>query len=298
MAEIKNSFLASKMNKDLDDRLIPSNEYKDALNVAVSNSEDSDVGALENILQNTNIYPISSETNIGEDNGKIIGKIVNPANDEIYLFYTNYKDISTDKLSNHQASSFGQYTNSTIIRYNPVLPAGESSQLVYGKFLNFSETSPIHGINIVEDFLFWTDDRNQPRKINIKRAAASRFHYTSEDDISVAKFAPYTPIDLYKNYNGTYETTMKDATSELLPDETTPNPDYNPLYAGDSNYLEDKFARFSYRFKYEDGEYSIMAPFTQIAFIPKQDGSFLVGDENLAFTSTIVAFMENKVDQI
>ena len=299
MAEIKNSFLASKMNKDLDDRLIPSNEYKDALNIAVSNSEDSDVGALENILQNTNIYPISSETNIGEDNGKIIGKIVNPANDEIYLFYTNYKDTSTDKLSNHQASSFGEYTNSTIIRYNPVLPSGESSQLVYGKFLNFSETSPIHGINIVEDFLFWTDDRNQPRKINIKRAAANRFHYTSEDDISVAKFAPYTPIDLYKTYDdNVVRTTMKDATSELLPDETTPNPDYNPLYAGDSNYLEDKFARFSYRFKYEDGEYSIMAPFTQIAFIPKQDGSFLVGDEDLAFTSTIVAFMENKVDQI
>ena len=298
MAEIKNSFLASKMNKDLDDRLIPSNEYKDALNIAVSNSEDSDVGALENILQNTNIYPISSETNIGEDNGKIIGKIVNPANDEIYLFYTNYKDISTDKLSNHQASSFGTNTFSVIVRYNPVLPAGESSQLVIGKFLNFSETSPIHGINIVEDFLFWTDDRNQPRKINIKRAAANRLHYSCEDDISVAKFAPYTPIDLYKNYNGTYETTMKDATSELLPDETTANPDYNPLYAGDSNYLEDKFARFSYRFKYEDGEYSIMAPFTQIAFIPKQDGSFLVGDEDLAFTSTIVAFMENKVDQI
>ena len=298
MAEIKNSFLASKMNKDLDDRLIPSNEYKDALNVAVSNSEDSDVGALENILQNTNIYPISSETNIGNDNGKIIGKIANPANNEIYLFYTNYKDNSTDKLSNHQASSFGASTTSVIIRYNPVLPAGESSQLVFGKFLNFSETSPIHGINIVEDFLFWTDDRNQPRKINIKRAAADRSHYTSEDDISVAKFAPYTPIDLYKNYNGTYKTTMKDATSEFLPDGSTANPDYNPLYAGDSNYLEDKFARFSYRFKYEDGEYSIMAPFTQIAFIPKQDGSFLAGDETLAFTSTIVAFMENKVDQI
>jgi len=45
MAEVKNSFLASKMNKDLDDRLIPSNEYRNALNVAVSESEDSDVGA-------------------------------------------------------------------------------------------------------------------------------------------------------------------------------------------------------------------------------------------------------------
>lgn len=138
MAEVKNSFLASKMNKDLDDRLIPSNEYKDALNVAVSNSEDSDVGALENILQNTNIYPISEETNVGESNGKIIGKVTNPATDEIYLFYTNYTDSSSDGLSNHQSSSFGSGSISVIIRYNPVLPLGESSQLVFGKFLNFS----------------------------------------------------------------------------------------------------------------------------------------------------------------
>ena len=298
MAEVKNSFLASKMNKDLDDRLIPSNEYKDALNVAVSNSEDSDVGALENILQNTNIYPISEETNVGESNGKIIGKVTNPATDEIYLFYTNYTDSSSDKLSNHQSSSFGSGSISVIIRYNPVLPLGESSQLVFGKFLNFSETSPIHGINIVEDFLFWTDDRNQPRKINIKRASANRLHYSSEDNISVAKYAPYTPMDLYKNNSGTYETTMKDVSSEFLPDGTTVNPDYNANYAGDSNFLEDKFVRFSYRFEYEDGEYSIMAPFTQIAFIPKQDGSFLAGDEDLTFASTVVAFMENKVDQI
>jgi len=47
MAEAKNSFIKSKMNKDLDERLIPNNEYRDALNVAVSRSEGSDVGALE-----------------------------------------------------------------------------------------------------------------------------------------------------------------------------------------------------------------------------------------------------------
>ena len=296
MAEAKNSFLASKMNKDLDDRLIPSNEYKDALNVSVSNSEDSDVGALENILQNTNVYTISEEAITGNNDGKIIGHVVDPANDNIYLFYTNYTDASSDGLSNHQASSFGVSSFSAILRYNPVF-VGNSTLMVTGKFLNFSETSPIHGINIVEDFLFWTDDRNQPRKINIRTASADRFHYASEDSVSVAKYAPYTPIDLYKNYDGTVKTTMKDVSSELLPDGTN-NPDYNANYAGDSNYLEDKFVRFSYRIKYEDGEYSIMAPFTQIAFIPKQDGSFLAGDENLAFTSTVVAFMENKVDQI
>ncbi len=296
MAEVKNSFLASKMNKDLDDRLIPSNEYKDALNIAVSNSEDSDVGALENILQNTNVFFISEEANLGYDDGKVIGYVVDSSNDSIYLFWTNYTDTSSNQLDNHQPT--GTVTESAIIRYSAI-DSSLTGTLVKGTFLNFSTTHPIYGANIVEDLLFWTDNRNQPRKINIRTAEANPNYYTKEDHISVAKYAPYKPIDLYKDYgSSTYKTTMKDVSSTNLPDGTTVNPDYNANYAGDKNFLEDKFVRFSYRFKYDDGEYSIMAPFTQIAFIPKQDGSFLAGDETKAYQSTVVSFMENKVDQI
>jgi hypothetical protein len=296
MAEVKNSFLASKMNKDLDDRLIPSNEYKDALNIAVSNSEDSDVGALENILQNTNVFFISEEANLGYDDGKVIGYVVDGSNDSIYLFWTNYTDTSSNQLDNHQPT--GTVTESAIIRYSAI-DSSLTGTLVKGTFLNFSTTHPIYGANIVEDLLFWTDNRNQPRKINIRTAEANPNYYATEDHISVAKYAPYKPIDLYKDYgSSTYKTTMKDVSSVNLPDGTTTNPDYNASYAGDKNFLEDKFVRFSYRFKYDDGEYSIMAPFTQIAFIPKQDGSFLAGDETKAYQSTVVSFMENKVDQI
>jgi len=69
-------------------------------------------------------------------------------------------------------------------------------------------------------------------------------------------------------------------------------------WPGDPDYLEDKFVRFSYRFKFDDNEYSLMAPFTQIAYIPKQDGYFLNGDEDAAYQSTIVPFMENQVQNI
>ena len=69
-------------------------------------------------------------------------------------------------------------------------------------------------------------------------------------------------------------------------------------WPGDPDYLEDKFVRFSYRFKYEDAEYSLMAPFTQIAYIPKQGGFFIAGDENSAYQSTIVDFMENFVQNV
>ena len=52
MAEIKNLFVKSKMNKDLDARLLTNGEYRDAQNVSVSKSEGADVGAVENILGN------------------------------------------------------------------------------------------------------------------------------------------------------------------------------------------------------------------------------------------------------
>ena len=52
MAEVKNSFIKSKMNKDLDARLLPNGEYREGINIQVSRSEGADVGALENVLGN------------------------------------------------------------------------------------------------------------------------------------------------------------------------------------------------------------------------------------------------------
>ena len=84
------------------------------------------------------------------------------------------------------------------------------------------------------------------------------------------------------------------------------NEDYaDNTWPGDPDYLESRFVRLSYRFEFDDGEYSIMAPFTPIAFIPKQKGYFLGNsdgsapdDENSTYRSTIVEFMENGVQNI
>ena len=97
---------------------------------------------------------------------------------------------------------------------------------------------------------------------------------------------------------------MYDVVSEKLPDGTTDNPYREANFAGDPQFLEDKFVRFSYRFKFEDGEYSILAPFTQACFIPKQDGYFIIdlgqtkNDEKQTYSSTVVEFAENKVNKI
>jgi hypothetical protein len=367
MAEVKNAFIQSKMNKDLDDRLLPSGQYRHAINAQVSKSEGPDVGALENVLGNALVVDLTNSV----ENVSSIGYLSDEFSNIIYVFLT-------DNSSSSYIPS-GPGSNHFIYKYN----AGNNSftKLVEGAFLNFSKLSPIFGVNLLEDLLFWTDNRNQPRKINVKNSLG---YYTKEDQISVAKYYPYKAIDLYSESElvpTEYESTMKDVVSKNLPNGgsafcsavtssstfsinnlsiqvypneplngfsigyidsngdiitlnesvdsynsgtseltlTGPvdipliggstelvlnvNPYYENKYPGDEKFLEDKFVRFSYRFKFDDGEYSLLAPFTQVCFIPKQDGYFLNttekgGDEKQAIESTIVQFAENKVNKI
>ena len=96
MPEIKNTFLGGKMNKDLDERLIPKNEYRDALNVEVSTSQGDDVGSLQNTFGNTAQSDLSSVIT----GGKCIGSIVDKKNDKIYWFI---KGSNTDAIAEYDA---------------------------------------------------------------------------------------------------------------------------------------------------------------------------------------------------
>ena len=516
MAEVKNAFIKSKMNKDLDSRLIPNGEYRDAKNIQVSRSQGDDVGALENILGNAVTVngdfaldagaivtgsdvltssittPLSSGTagtynptysggsgsglvlsatvtnattvsisvtasgsgySVGDVitinsnqlgtgssgpvitlqasdfNIECIGYVTDESTSFVYLFFTNYTDSYAGGVSTYSASA-----SNFVYAYN--IQSNQRVKLLQGSFLNFSTNRPIIGANLLENLLFWTDNRNQPRKINIDLATSNGVnYYNTEDKISVAKYNPYNPIDLIApssqtsaiqatttttssitdnnviqvvsntgivvglgvtganvkigtlvtavngnnitvnklqtlgngvtiNFVG-LETTMYEVTNEFLPAVGTAlvngavtnspdiivdnktgsiingytvtgsnvtagttvvsfngatgelevssnqtladntelsfqqaNPYYNANFPGDPQYLEDKFVRFSYRFKFIDGEYSIIAPFTQEAFIPKQDGYFMIGDEKQTTLSTVVEFMENKVNKI
>jgi hypothetical protein len=406
MAQARNTFIKSKLNKDLDARLMPQGEYRDAVNVQVSRSEGDSVGSLENVLGNFSVLNIDSRVAAGL---VCIGEQVDESSGFVYLFLTN----------NFQSLIYDKDAKNFIVQFDTNNSSGGADAvkiLVGGAWLNFSSDYRIYASNILEDFLFWTDNYNQPRKINIGFAEDNGVYYTTEDQISVAKFNPYESIEFWQPSTlggaGKYETTMKDVTSKFLPNggegivfqdyatgfseiklsgvigqiasspggggalgfetisgsiygaatigvvdpssnaittiagatvsgliytPTNPagnpewsikitggtfpalvtgqeiilnaNPYYNENFAGDPAYLEDKFVRFSYRYRFDDNEYSIMAPFTQPAFIPKQDGYFtynkdtalglqLEDDQTDAYRSTIVSFMENKVDDI
>lgn len=355
--EIKNTFLKSKMNKDLDDRILPNGEYRNAVNISVGRSEDNDVGALENVIGNN----LVTGTNLGAGL-TIIGISAENSIDSLFVFLTDYTDPNPLNPTNAPPTSkhyIYLYSNKT----------EAYTLLVQGAFLNFSTTNRIIGINVIENLLFWTDNRNQPRKINIDLAISPSLqigtssgptYYTQEHQISVAKYNPYLPIALYNRIELVVINPVTngfdvsgDRVAELLPyvgatvvslenniqglnyvrvtgvfqslnigdTKITVSPDFpggaptaftnisliestmsnkndDLNWPGDPDFLEDKFVRFSYRFKYDDNEYSLMAPFTQIAYIPKQNGFFVNGDEDSAYQSTIVDFMENKVQNI
>jgi hypothetical protein len=445
MAELKHTFTSGRMDKDRDERLIENGSYRDALNVHVSSSEGSDVGAVENLKGNLKISELDLK------NPKTIGSVPYTEQDKLYWLITSdkidgiyeydqnnsvinpilidiknngktiLKDIIVEAndenefvIDNVVASELSTLTGliptsnglETLITNNLVIEAVEPSISVsipkntvlrmeddkfvfknihysgqnYGNVnltfnftsegvLNFSKNNLVTGINIIDDMLFWTDNFNSPRKINLpkfkkwtkgvfseqtevvyitKDANGNVVENTrafTEEDLSVAKKAPMSAPSVLLSRSLTDGVTQVTKTLEFfrtaaagaahgrdaiqigqdislffdneVPNwplnstiniiETLPEDNGNALEVSmqvksvDLNIkkivltlrsknidFEDKlygcqltldegeaiyektFVRFGYRWKYKDGEYSTISPFSEPAFIAKQ----------------------------
>ena len=91
MPEIKHTFTAGKMNKDIDERLVKNGEYRDALNIQVRTTDgDSnglgDSGTAQNIEGNTKIAELYTITGYNGDSTKIIGSVGDEKNDRAFFF--------------------------------------------------------------------------------------------------------------------------------------------------------------------------------------------------------------------
>jgi len=288
MSEVKQIFTSGKMNKDLDERIIPNGEYRDALNLNSTASDGENVGSLQNLLGNEIISDITSglsnpitigsisykrrnklywlvtsntldgiyeyDKNTGNTTPILIEKRSNNvlntepisiSSDENYnLLMTGFvvKDLNTITGNTIDTSVTGAQTiinnsisisndrhginidipKGTIIEYTKdkdllfydIEYTGKNiSNIVFtvnyasGDILNFNSDKTITGINIIDDMLFWTDNYNQPRKININKFKK----YTNGDSskttkiegkdfterhISVAKLSPLSAPNL------------------------------------------------------------------------------------------------------
>ena len=142
--ELKRKFIKGVMNKDVDERLLPDGEYIDAVNVDVINSEGSDAGTIRNIKGNAIVSDLDDVTNKTVANARTIGAVADEANNKIYWFVTsdNFDGVyEYDETTGNTARVLESAT---------------------GK-LNFDADYYITGVNIIDGFLYWTDNLNPPR---------------------------------------------------------------------------------------------------------------------------------------
>jgi hypothetical protein len=246
MAEIKRTFTAAKMNKDLDERLVPNGQYRDAMNIQIRTTDGDAAGTVQNIQGNTPFMYANSST-FGTNKSKVIGSIADEKNNKAYFLVaapdfdvtatsisaltTWFDEIveiddlgfnkvvirdlfaitTTRGLASLEAAAGG---NSITISssYNQLFQVGMRIQLyasngtalltsntkiltVSGttvtvdkkiptainsgtcsfvkawkpKTLGFSQEHRITGLNVIDDFLFFTDGQTEPKKVNIRR---------------------------------------------------------------------------------------------------------------------------------
>ena len=244
MANIKRHFIAGKMNKAVDERLLPNGEYVDALNVRLGSTEASEIGSVENSKGNTQLTTLEFNGTALSNNAKCIGAYEDGTRETIYWFVhdPSFSAGAINKLDLIVSLN----VKDDILTYHVV---SERDGTTSSTTLNFNPTYLITGIDMVEDQLFFTDDYNAPRVIDITRnyqEPSGGVDQFTEEEILVIKKPPITAPTFSLSETG-----------------------------GDENYIEERFLCFAYRYRYEGNQYSATSPFSKPAF---QTGPFDYSD--------------------
>ena len=258
------------MNKDLDERILPEGEYRDAYNIQISSSEASDAGTVQNILGNRYVgYNSTTKKYVKSLNlgGSCVAVIENTETEKIYLLI---KGTSVDAIVEYTlpgvigAAGDNSYEHG---RFLPVLIENKSRAT---KVLNFDKK--ITGITIIQNFLIFTDGVYEPKIIDI--SDSSVFKSGSLDSNGNAQYTTTTQI----NSTGFIES---DVTLIRKKPVHAPKVQYefdfnqtNNLAVDGNEIYKDKFVRFAYRWKFENGQYSAYSPFTNPIFLPNDQKEY------------------------
>ncbi len=245
MAKVVRTFTAGRMNKVTDERLLPEGEYIDAMNIRMGSTELSEIGVIENTKGNeqlTTLRYINGTALSGS--AKCIGAYEDGEANTLYWFVHDplFPVGATGKLD--LIVSFNVVSG--ILTYHVVsIDDGGGVNTT----LNFSPDYLITGISLIktgtvnENLLFFTDDLNPPRFINLTR--------------------------LYPLPVGNVDNALLGEQLLVIKRPPSESPSITQLVLnGQENFMETRFLCFAYRYKYADNEYSAISQFSAPAFIP------------------------------
>tara|TARA_R110002012_G_scaffold168363_3_gene331828 strand:+ start:2682 stop:7490 length:4809 start_codon:yes stop_codon:yes gene_type:complete len=255
--KISRNFIKGRMNKMVDERLVPNGEYIDAVNVRLGSTENAEIGSVENSKGNSKISNIVCGIfNIANSSSEppqwaekplsaaavCVGSFADEANETVYWFIHD-NDQPTFPLGRVDLIvSFNVPTNT----FNYHATSVQSQTNVTQTTLNFDPTYHIYNIDKVGDLLFWTDNYNPPRVLNVNNIfdGPETLEYNfddvwAEEQINVVKAPPLTSPRLsFINTNT------------------------------EDEFLQERFICFAYRYRYVNNEYSATSQFTLPAFVP------------------------------
>ena len=245
MANIQRNFIAGRMNKALDERLVPNGEYIDALNVRLGSTEDSEIGSVENSKGNTKMTSLQYEQT-GSTTGAVllssqarcIGAYEDGQNNRIYWFVHDPAFTLGETGKIDMVVSFNPTTQS--LTYHIIsIDDGFGANTT----LNFNPQHLITGIDLVDDLLFFTDNINPPRFINVTQNYPNPFYdvdvVTAEEFMVIKKPPIKAPSIVLKSQSNNID-----------------------------DFLEERFICFAYRYQYTNGEFSATSQWSEPAFDP------------------------------
>ena len=229
--KIERSFVRGRMNKSVDERLLPQGEYVDAMNIRLGSTEESEIGAVENARGNELIAEVKYSGQALSSQAVCLGSLEDSENETIYWCV---HDPNNTPSATNKADLIVSYDALNDVLIYHVISTDDGGGV--NTALNFSETYRVNAMTFIDGLLFFTDNNNQPMRINVDRV-----------------------------YN---EPLVNDLLVIVKPPTVSPTVSLQTI-PGQENYMDTRFISFAYRYKYRDGEYSALSQFSEIAFDPK-----------------------------
>lgn len=262
--------LPRALNKDTDERLLKSYEMVDAVNVQISTDDSGDNGVIKNIRST------EAATNVDEyeflqsnDNVKVVGSVEDHENGYVYFFVWSSSSL------NHAILKYDVSNNSYTI-----VAEGSLNFPEYGYVDAAILNDPTYG-NGDNSFIFFTDNNNEPKKVNVNRFPDS--------------FNINTSITLFPEYlHACIKTPVSPVQFKFVTDNE---------YSNVNNFWRQEGCYFAYRYILKDGFYSPISVYSKVAIpfnnVQQGDNGVLYNSENCCIlTLPDIADYDGEIEKI